>query len=684
MLLVLVLLFSCNLAADVMIIYPSDDAYVDSNSPDDNVGSNDSMTVAGQDAILDGLQRCYLKFDLSSVPNTHWIVSGRLRIDCYARRGIDVNTTAHYLEDDAWDEATTTWNNAPTEFELDADDTTAVEPGDNYWTVTAAVRAAFDDDGILSTVLKLEDEDLRKGAILWSKEATDPNSWPYLEVETQAPILIRTAEDLNDIGKDPNNWDKYYLQVADINMANYTGTEFNVIGYWESMFSPNNVPFTGIFDGNDHAILNFTYQCADGAGIGLFGYIDDPNALIRDVTLIDPNIDAGNCSAVGALAGSLGWCTVSRCRVEGGNVEGSQGVGGLVGANQDGYITDCTADLNVSGTGYVGGLVGDNWQPITNSSTGGTVTGGSYTGGLIGNNMSQVRNCYSSANVSGDVYVGGLAGWNDIEITESFATGNVTGTVAVGGLVGSQISLIRNSAKNYATGNVQGKRSVGGLVGSQYGGTISQCYATGVVNGTEDVGGLAGSITHGHITNSYAAGAVVADSNVGGFAGLVVHNSTVRYCYESGPVTGTTNTGGFLGRSYGVYDYPSCESCFWDTDVNPGLDGIGNKTDANVIGKPTAEMQTKSTFTGTGWNFGNIWDICEGTNYPKLFWQIPTWDFACPDGANFSDYSFFARRWADEKCDSSDDCDGADLDLSGSVGGGDLRILCEHWLEATE
>jgi hypothetical protein len=56
-------------------------------------------------------------------------------------------------------------------------------------------------------------------------------------------------------------------------------------------------------------------------------------------------------------------------------------------------------------------------------------------------------------------------------------------------------------------------------------------------------------------------------------------------------------------------------------------------------------------------------------------------DFVCPDGVDFADYSFFAERWLNTNCASNNNCDGADLDLSGTVDIADLEILCDHWLK---
>ncbi len=67
------------------------------------------------------------------------------------------------------------------------------------------------------------------------------------------PYLISTAADMNAIGADVNDWGSHFVMTADINLANYTGEQFNIIG--------NDVnAFTGVFDGNGFTISNFTYK----------------------------------------------------------------------------------------------------------------------------------------------------------------------------------------------------------------------------------------------------------------------------------------------------------------------------------------------------------------------------------------------------------------------------------------
>jgi len=103
-------------------------------------------------------------------------------------------------------------------------------------------------------------------------------------------------------------------------------------------------------------------------------------------------------------------------------------------------------------------------------------------------------------------------------------------------------------------------------------------------------------------------------------------------------------------------------------------------------GKTTAQMQTLSTFTEAGWNFVETWSICEGTNYPRLQWQIPLdtsiGDFVCPYGNDFMDFAVIASAWLSKPgdpdwnaaCDISKPKDSVIDEL-------DLAVFCENWLE---
>jgi len=257
------------------------------------------------------------------------------------------------------------------------------------------------------------------------------------------PYLIYDANQMNAIGADSNDWDKHFKLMADIDLNAYTGTAFNIIGN-------ETTPFIGVFDGNDHEILNFSYSSTWIDFIGLFGRISY-GAEIKDLGLRNPNIHAGTASKVGALVGELSYSsTLSGCYVEGGSVSGTGSyVGALVGFSH-GTISNCYAASSAFGTG-------------------------SYVGGLVGYNSGAIFSCASSGSVLGYDNVGGLTGYNDWTVYESYAHGNVSGYDTVGGLVGWNRRTIASTPSGaivhcYATGSVAGNLNAGGLIGKNDGG----------------------------------------------------------------------------------------------------------------------------------------------------------------------------------------------------------------------
>jgi len=290
------------------------------------------------------------------------------------------------------------------------------------------------------------------------------------------PYLISTAEDMNQIGHDPNDWDKHFKLTADINLCAYSGTQFNRIGTDDAH------PFSGVFDGNWHTIRGFTYTAENGDYIGVFGNVNAAGK-IENVSLIDVNVTGRNY--VGGLVGENKG-TISNCYSTGYVTGGDNSVnlGGLVGDNFGGSISNCHSTVAVTGgneSSGLGGLAGGNYYEgnISNCYSTGAVTGTYYVGGLVGGNEESgtVNNCYSTGYVTGgdnSVNLGGLAGGNDGNISNCYSTGAVTGTYYVGGLVG----------------------------GNYYGGNISNCYSTGAVTGTYDLGGLVG-FNEDSISSSY-------------------------------------------------------------------------------------------------------------------------------------------------------------------------------------
>ena len=317
--------------------------------------------------------------------------------------------------------------------------------------------------------------------------------------EPNDPYRIATAEDLNDIGKYEEDWDKHFILTNDVNLAEYTGTQFNIIGRWTDWDDPNNKPFTGIFDGNDNRIWNFTWTSGVRDGIGLFRYVGY-YAQIKNLGMENANVDVGTIWRVGGLV-AINWGgKITNCYSTG-SISGDGYVGGLVGENY-GVISDCYSTCDVSG-GQVSGLVGGNWGTITNCYSTGSITGSGGNGGLVGyNGAGAITNCYSTGSVSGLHYVAGLVAENFAgTITNSYSTGSVSGLDTVGGLVGG--NSLGTITDCYSTCSVSGGLwDVGGLVGTNIG-AITNCYSTGSVGGRDDVGGLVGYNPEGTVTASF-------------------------------------------------------------------------------------------------------------------------------------------------------------------------------------
>lgn len=264
--------------------------------------------------------------------------------------------------------------------------------------------------------------------------------------EPNDPFLVGSAEQLDRIGTDSRWWDKHFKLTADIDLSEYDGENgrptFHAIAMDDESES-----WTGVFDGNDHVISNFTYKPGASGHAGLFGRIDDPNAQVKRLGLIGSRVehaDAGIRDRVGSLVGYLHEGLIEACYVEDADVSGKRRVGGLVGENVNGQIVNCYADVRVSGTDDVGGIVGYNSGSVIASFSVGTISGGGWgVGGVAGSNNPQGRisQCYNNGLIAGSERVGGLVGENRRgEIIQCYSTGSVRGDRGyIGGLVGDNL-----------------------------------------------------------------------------------------------------------------------------------------------------------------------------------------------------------------------------------------------------
>ena len=169
---------------------------------------------------------------------------------------------------------------------------------------------------------------------------------------------------------------------------------------WESIgdnsTTSNDSRFTAIFEGNGHPISNLFINRSSTSYVGLFGYVGESNAEVRNIGLLEVN------------------------------VTGDDYVGGLVGNCRSGTVSNSYATGSVTGVNFVGGLVGYSQGNISDSYATGAVTGNSRVGGLVGDHYGTVSNSYATGAVMGNNSVGGLVGLNSGTITASYYNSETT------------------------------------------------------------------------------------------------------------------------------------------------------------------------------------------------------------------------------------------------------------------
>lgn len=222
----------------------------------------------------------------------------------------------------------------------------------------------------------------------------------------------------------------------------YEGVTFIMtddIDFEEGSFAPignktDAHPFSGTFDGNGKAILNFKIDVSS-ANQGFFAYT--LGATIKNVTLS------------GSVISSAGY------------------VGGFVGYAQLSTLLNCHNNSSVDGGNYTAGIAGlCEGTTIENCVNSGAISSnsGNNVGGIAGNSTgcntvtpyskSSITNCYNVGTVyGGGKYIGGISGQSSANgsysatFTNCYNAGAVTGGTTVGAVIGyvnSDKSVVTN------------------------------------------------------------------------------------------------------------------------------------------------------------------------------------------------------------------------------------------------
>ncbi|WMW23121.1 PGF-pre-PGF domain-containing protein [Methanolobus mangrovi] len=380
------------------------------------------------------------------------------------------------------------------------------------------------------------------------------------------PYLLSSDSDIDELSSTSADWSKYFQLTNDITLVgNHTP------------IGDGSTQFTGDFDGNGSTISNLTVYNTGGLA-GFFGYTN-----------------------FGANIHDLGVETSSD-----GVVSTTEYVGGLVGCNIGGTISNCSSTGIVTGSGqHVGGLVGYAEGTVSNSYANVTVTGSSYhVGGLIGaaSEHSVVSNCYATGNVisGGDQFTGGLIGriW----------------VVAV--------------SNCYATGNVTGVQQVGGLIGYNEAGTVSNSFATGTVDGTSDYGALIGlnvaTVTNSYYSGTPASGAGTSTSYANFMDFAFVSGASGLNWNGSGDIITTEENTSFIWRIIDGYTLPYLQ---YQNVTYSG--GSGTVDDPYLLSSDSDIDELSATSADWGMNFTLTQDITLVGNHTPIGKTAPyfTGDF---------------------------------------------------------
>lgn len=382
-----------------------------------------------------------------------------------------------------------------------------------------------------------------------------------------------------------------------------------------SVYTTSPLPGTGVFLGGGAGTSGDPYIITNSEQLS--GMSDSLSSYFRlgkniDLSSIPNWSPIGENSNLLAFRGGLhgGGYTIT-----GLTINSSNEYIGLFGVLREATIDSVwLTDVQVNGSNFVGALVGavqkvgtDGITNISNSYSTGSVSGGNYIGGLIGRNFEgNISNSYSESDVSSTGSpTGGFIGEGERgSIQYSYATGDVTSTstnnsASTGGFAG----------KNAHRGDINYSFATGDVTSSGGAEEDGSGFDTGGTGGFIGATGEPNQPNSNNITNSYATGNVTSTAsnpNVGGFAGSK-EDGTVTNSFSTGLVNASgIYANGFIGR----VNAGTASDNYWNTETSgKSLGGTGT-------GLNNAQMKQETNFSN--WDFVTTWSINERASFPYL------------------------------------------------------------------
>lgn len=369
--------------------------------------------------------------------------------------------------------------------------------------------------------------------------------------------------------------------------------DIDCLGASISPIFPSNNKFTGIFEGNDFTLSNFTVPAATRSSV--FGYAS--NSTIQNLTIRDADAtcnSGGHCAVLLADDVESTLNNISLINTTLTQSGGQDRMGPLIGTGLGSQVSNITVDtfeltctqIFSGACQYLGGALGfisDNAGTqafIQNVSVNNaTVYGYDRVGGVIGYISESNADNLTATNVElgGITHVGGVVG-------------QLLGTNGLEAyLNNSNASNITHTPQAYLTavgGSNTSTSAIGGLIGTSSNYTSVNC------------GGETTNFTNIPLTNTSKVGGLIGDANFLAATASDAVNYTVENCQTTGSVSGTTYIGGVIGEAAeGRYNNLSSTTNINMTGSNPVAGGgiIGWLDFANPV---TPFGLTNSSYNG--------------------------------------------------------------------------------------
>ena len=225
---------------------------------------------------------------------------------------------------------------------------------------------------------------------------------------------------------------------------------------------------------------------------------------------------------------------------------------------------------------------------------------------------------YSNVSIHSRNSVGAVAGYaEDSRFDIIVLQGTISGNANVGGVAGQIAKSVIQRCKVDVTCWAEAYHA-GGIVAyvssdASFTSVVSTCEASGMIRSYSNTGGLVGFLVYGSLINSSSHASVQGYTQNGGAVGTCGWDNpgTLVRCYSTGLIVtepGGYGNNGLVGRFQNgkIYD------CYWDTETS----GTTNGGPTDAIGLSNAAMKQRDSYQN--WNFDKLWQISEGTDYPRM------------------------------------------------------------------